>query len=246
MREYIFTRKAKNGKLERVGSLSLNLKNDVAKLYFYGDICSGTWQSQWYPEDAAPQDIVDFLAEIEGVSKLEVHINSGGGSVYGGLAIYNILKRFNSEKTAYIDGIAASIASILPFACDKVIANSGAQMMIHKPYSYIVGNADEMRKEADALDIAQKALVDVYMEHVKEDITEEQINDMINNETWLTGADAAEVFEIEVQNGAQAVAAMSGFYEKYNQRPSIPVETKDNLTSHRKRKLQLELELLTL
>ena len=69
---------------------------------------------------------------------------------------------------------------------------------------------------------------------------------MINNETWLTGADAAEVFEIEVQNGAQAVAAMSGFYEKYNQRPSIPVETKDNLASHRKRKLQLELELLTL
>ena len=245
MREYIFTRKAKNGKLEKVGSLTLNLNEDLAKLYFYGDICSGTWQSQWFAEDTAPQDIVDFLAQIEGIPKLEVHINSGGGSVYGGLAIYNILKRFNVEKIAYIDGIAASIASILPFACDRVIAKSGSQIMIHKPYSHITGNADEMRKEAEALDIAQKALVDVYMNHVKDGITEEQINDMVNCETWLTGADAAEIFEIEVQNGAQAVAAVSGFYEKYGKKPSIPIAT-DDVDKNKKRRLQLELELLTL
>lgn len=244
MSNYIFTRKTRDGKLERVGSLSLNLDSNVAKLYFYGDICSGTWQSKWYAEDQAPQDIVEFLAQIGDVSKLEVHINSGGGSVYGGLAIYNIIKRFNAEKIAYIDGIAASIASILPFACDRVIANSGAQIMIHKPYNHIVGNADELRKEADALDVAQKALVEVYMNHVKEGITEEEINKMINCETWLTGAEAAEIFKIEVEDGAQAVAAMSGYYEGYLKKPNIPIEKANNV--HCKRKLQLELDLLSL
>ncbi len=245
MSEYVFTRKGKRGKIEKVGTLALHRNEEVAKLYFYGDICSATWQSEWYPEDKAPQDIVDFLEEINGVSRLEVYINSGGGSVYGGLAIHNILSRFQAEKVAYIDGIAASIASVIPFACDKVVANSGSQMMIHKPWSYIAGNADDMRKEAESLDICQKSIISVYMKNVRDGITEEQINEMVNRETWLTGEQAAEIFDIEVEQGNTAVAAMSGYYETYKNRPGITSQQTQQ-TQDQKRKLQLELDLLSL
>ncbi len=246
MSEYIFTKKGKNGTPEKVGSLTLHKTEDVAKLYFYGDICSATWQSEWYPEDKAPQDIVDFLAEVEGVSKLEVYINSGGGAVYGGLAIYNILSRFQAEKVAYIDGIAASIASVIPFACDRVVANSGSQMMIHKPWSYIVGNADDMRKEAESLDICQESIISVYMKHVREGVTVEQLTEMVNRETWLTGEQAAEVFEIEVAQGATAVAAMSGYYNTYKKPPKTQEPQPHQAEQNRKRRLQLELDTLTL
>ena len=77
-------------------------------LCFFGDINSeslGEWQ-KYYPEDKAPKDVQDFLDQLDGVSKINVHINSGGGSVFGGIAIYNILKRHNAEITVYVEGLS--------------------------------------------------------------------------------------------------------------------------------------------
>lgn len=227
--------------------MRLNQTDSEAKLYFYGDICLDTWQSEWYPEDKAPQDVVDFLNEIT-AKKLIVYINSGGGSVYGGIAIYNILKRFNMEKVAYIDGIAASIASVIPFACDRVIALSGSQIMIHKPWSIVDGNSDDFRKEADALDNCQNAIIDIYEEHLKEGITREQITEMVNRETWMTGAEAAEYFNIEVEKGNTAVASMSDYFDKYKNLPESLKKSKspDKSEMNQKEKLQCELDMLSL
>lgn len=215
-------KKDRNNKLREVGSIEIkNQTENSADLCFFGDINSeslGEWQ-KYYPEDKAPQDVKEFLDQLENVSKINVHINSGGGSVFGGIAIYNMLKRFDAEITVYVEGLAASIASVIAMAGDKIIIPANAQMMIHKPSSCAWGNADEMRKEADILDGCQKVILTTYMEHAKEGVTEEQINDLINAETWKNGEEWQEYFDIEVSESSQAAAAASDFYDKYNNLP---------------------------
>ena len=135
---------------------------DNAELYFYGDICSSAWESMWFEEDKAPQDVSDFLHSLDGKKRVDVYINSGGGDVFGGMAIYNILSRYQGETVAHIDGIAASIAGIIPFACDKVVAKSSAQIMLHKPWSFCMGNADDMKKCIESLNACEKSIIDIY------------------------------------------------------------------------------------
>ena len=216
------TKRDRNNKLREVGSIEIkNQTENSADLCFFGGINSeslGEWQ-KYYPEDKAPQDVKEFLDQLENVSKINVHINSGGGSVFGGIAIYNMLKRFDAEITVYVEGLAASIASVIAMAGDKIIIPANAQMMIHKPSSCAWGNADEMRKEADILDGCQKVILTTYMEHAKEGVTEEQINDLINAETWKNGEEWQEYFDIEVSESSQAAAAASDFYDKYNNLP---------------------------
>ena len=237
----------KDGK--KVGSMSLNVLNDdSAKLYFYGDIVSESWQSKYFTEDKCPQDIVDFFAEIDRYKEVDIYINSGGGSVFGGMAIYNILKRHPGKKTVHIDGVAASIASVIALAGDEVICPSNAQIMVHKPWTALAGNADDMRKAADQLDIAQESIIAVYMQHTKDDITEEQMNQMVNDETWLTGAKAAEVFNITVTESVEmAACAESTYFEKYKNIPDIVKNcTEDADKLSRVKRLRLELELACL
>ena len=216
------TKRDRNNKLREVGSIEIkNQTENSADLCFFGDINSeslGEWQ-KYYPEDKAPQDVKEFLDQLENVSKINVHINSGGGSVFGGIAIYNMLKRFDAEITVYVEGLAASIASVIAMAGDKIIIPANAQMMRHKPSSCAWGNADEMRIEADILDGCQKVILTTYMEHAKDGVTEEQINDLINAETWKNGEEWQEYFDIEVSESSQAAAAASDFYDKYNNLP---------------------------
>ena len=216
------TKRDRNNKLREVGSIEIkNQTENSADLCFFGDINSeslGEWQ-KYYPEDKAPRDVKEFLDQLENVSKINVHINSGGGSVFGGIAIYNMLKRFDAEITVYVEGLAASIASVIAMAGDKIIIPANAQMMIHKPSSCAWGNADEMRKEADILDGCQKVILTTYMEHAKEGVTEEQINDLINAETWKNGEEWQEYFDIEVSESSQAAAAASDCCDKYNNVP---------------------------
>ncbi len=201
-----------------MGSIEIrNNTGTAADLYFFGDINSeslGEWQ-KYYPDDKAPKDVQDFLDQLDGAEKINVHINSGGGSVFGGIAIYNILKRHKAEITVYVEGIAASIASVIAMAGDKIVIPENAQMMIHKPSSIAWGNADDMRKEADILDGCQKVILNTYMQHAKEGITPEQINALINEETWKNGEEWQEYFDIEVSEKSSAVACASGYFDKY-------------------------------
>lgn len=215
--------KDKKNKIISNGSIEIKNQTDTsAELYFYGDICSESWQSEWYDEDKCPKDVKDFLDQLEGVSDIDIHINSGGGSVYGGIAIYNLLKRYNATITTYIDGIAASIASVIACAGDKIIIPSNATFMIHKPYNgyfFTCMNADELRKDADALDSCQKAIVNIYMSKVKEGVTEDKINELINDETWFIGSEVSEYFNFDIEESNDAVACDSYYFDKYNHAP---------------------------
>lgn len=226
-------KKDKRGNSRTVGSIEIkNQTENTAELYFYGDINSGSlgeWQ-KYYPEDKAPKDVQDFLDQLDGVSKINVHINSGGGSVFGGIAIYNILKRYDAEIIVYVEGLAASIASVIAMAGDKIIIPANAQMMIHKPSGAVWGNADDMRKEADILDGCQKVILNTYMQHAKEGVTEEEINALINAETWKNGEEWQEYFDIEVSEKSNAVAATSDYFDKYNHLPDKLKEKEDPQT----------------
>lgn len=215
-------KKEKNNSYRAVGSIEIrNETETAADLCFFGDINSeslGEWQ-KYYPEDKAPKDVQDFLEQLEGVSRINVHINSGGGSVFGGIAIYNILKRYDAEITVYVEGLAASIASVIAMAGDKIIIPANAQMMIHKPSSIAWGNAEEMRREADILDGCQKVILNTYMQHAREGVTPEQINAMIDAETWKNGEEWQEFFDIEVGEKNYAEACTSDYFERYHHLP---------------------------
>lgn len=246
---YTFTEKnTKTKQLDTKGTLKLNSADSKrAELYFYGDIVSNSWLSYQFEEDKCPQDIVDFLSELNNYEAVDIYINSGGGSVHGGLAIYNILKRYQGQKTVYIDGIAASIASVIAFAGDKVIISENAQLMIHKPWSYAIGDADDMRKEAESLDVCQESILKVYMENVCQGVTENVIQDMINKETWLTGEQAAKYFNVDVRKMSEIVACESDYFEKYHNTPNLKTKLKDNEPIKKEiEKMQVELDLLGL
>lgn len=227
----VYDKKSKKNKT--VGFMEFKNKTETSNAQFniYGDIVSDQW-SKWCDDDTCPQDVTDFLNQIEKSDDLDVHINSGGGSVFAGIAIYHQLKRHEGKVTVYIDGIAASIASVIACAGDEVIIPKASQFMIHKPYNgylYTCMNADELRKDAETLDKCQESITIIYMENVKEGVTEETITELINQETWFTGNDITEYFNFKVEDSSEAVACSSDFFSKYKNTPK-------NLLSNNKSK----------
>lgn len=198
-----------------------NQTETKAQLNIYGDIVSDKW-GKWSDDDTCPTDISDFLKDLNGVSEIEMHINSGGGSVFAGIAIYNMLKRSKATVTTYIDGIAASIASVIACAGDRIVIPKNGTFMIHKPttgYFLESLNADELRKDADTLDHCQKSIVQTYMERARDGVTEQEINDLVNEETWMSGSEAAEYFDFEVEEDVNAAACASELFNFYKNTP---------------------------
>lgn len=210
-----------------------NQTETKAQLNIYGDIVSDE-RGKWSDDDTCPTDISNFLRDLDGVSEIEMHINSGGGSAFAGIAIYNMLKRSKATVTTYIDGIAASIASVIACAGDRIIIPKNGMFMIHKPttgYFLESLNADELRKDAETLDHCQKSIVQTYMERVKDGVTEEEINDLVNAETWMNGSEAAEYFDFEVEEEVNAAACTSDFFCSYKNTPENIKNQEDSIIS---------------
>lgn len=222
-----------------------NQTDTTADLYFYGDIVS-SWLGAWDDADQYPEAIRDFLKGVEG-KNLNIYMNSGGGSVFAGMAIYNMLKRHQGYKTVYVDGMAASIASIIALAGDKVVIPSNAFMMIHKPWVGVMGNANDFRKMANDLDAIEEGMMNVYAENLKEGVDIEMIKQMVNEETWLNGIEAAKYLNIEVAQENKTIACVSDQFKNYKYVPksvtskpeSIEPSNEDELNN-----LRIELDLI--
>lgn len=189
----------------------LTVKNSTlqtADLYFYGEIVSDWWGA-WDDLDQYPEAIRDFLTEHEG-KDLNIYVNSGGGSVFAGLAIYNMLLRHKGKKTVYVDGIAASIASVIALAGDEIIIPSNAFMMIHKPWNACCGNADDFRKMAEDLDAVETGIINVYKAHLADGADLETVKELVAAETWLNGEEAAKYFNITVSEAKTYAAQIAG------------------------------------
>lgn len=191
-------------------------KNETATsadLYFYGDIVSDWWGA-WQDEDQYPDSVKNFLAAHQG-KDLNIYINSGGGSVFAGIAIYNMIKRHQGKKTVYVDALAGSIASVIAFAGDRVVIPSNSFLMIHKPWSECIGNAGDMRKMADDLEAIESGIVNIYEEHLKDGVSIETIKEMMAAETWLNGQQAAEYFNVEIGEEKMIAAAVTENTRKF-------------------------------
>lgn len=159
------------------------------QLYIYDDITAYghvNWETYEFEESETSANYFrEELNKIPDGEEIELFVNSNGGSVQEGISIYNMLKRKNSKKTCYIDGVAYSVASVICLACDKIIMGLGTSMLIHNMWMSYTGNAKEFRKVADDLDVLMEANRKIYLERAK-DLTEEQLIEMMDKETILT------------------------------------------------------------
>jgi ATP-dependent Clp endopeptidase proteolytic subunit ClpP len=142
----------------------------------------------WSGEGVVAKEFAQELAKIPAGRQITVGINSPGGSVHDGLAIYNLLSARRNQVTCRIDGLAASIASIIALAGSKLVMPASALLMIHDPSGMCMGTADEMREMATALEKHKEALVNVYEEKTKKPRAE--IEQAMKDETWFTASDA--------------------------------------------------------
>ena len=186
-----------------------NINEKKAELYFHGLIVSDWWGA-WDGTEQYPQSIKTFLDGVKGKS-LDIYINSDGGAVFAGMAIYNMLKRHEGEKTVYIDGIAASVASVIAFAGDKVIMPANTFMMIHRASINVYGNTELLQKYADILGRIDEGIMTVYTDNMKNGVTEEEIRNIMNGETYMTAQETARFFNVQIAPALQAVAYAGDF-----------------------------------
>lgn len=156
----------------------------------YGTLNWWTWEYE--ESETSAEYFRKALAEIPETDTIELHINSYGGSVKEGVAIYNQLRNKKcKEIVAYVDGFAYSIASIILQAADRRIMGLGTSLLIHNMWLSVSGNADDLRKAADDLDVLMESNRQIYMDRVN--ISEEQLIEMLNAETYLTPQQAVEM-----------------------------------------------------
>ncbi len=184
-----------------------------AEILIYGEI-----GLDWFGDGISAEALVKDLAELD-VATLDVRINSVGGQVFEGLAIYNALDRHPAKVTTHIDGMAASIASIVALAGDTVRIAENAFMMIHNAHGFQVGNAADMRKMADILEKLDGSLVETYV--AKTGKSSKVIGGMMDAETWFNAAEALEEGFVDEVVEAMDVAASGDLSRFTNVRPDV-------------------------
>jgi len=157
--------------------------SDTADLYIFGDITS--WE--WFESDVSSYGIVRQLQDLK-QKNVKIHINSYGGEVAEGLAIFNALKNSEKKVTTICDGFACSAASVIFMAGDERIMNAASLLMIHNAWTACVGNADQLRKAADDIETITQASVEAYK--MRCTISEEEIKRLMSEESWILPADA--------------------------------------------------------
>ena len=166
----------------------------VLNLYIYGDV-EGDGYNWWGDVIESETSANHFRQELEkypNVSEIHIFINSYGGSVFEGTAIYNQLKRHSAKKVVHIDGFACSIASVIAMAGDEIIMPGNALMMIHNMWMGVYGNAAVLRKAADDLDTINAAGRKAYLAKAGDKLPEVTLVEMMDAETWLTAEQCIE------------------------------------------------------
>ena len=178
----------------------LKNENNEADIMLYGNIGEVVGY-----DDITDQEIVKQINDLGNVSKINLRINSLGGSVFSAIAIYNVLKTHSAEIVAHIDGICASSATIIASSANKVIMPKNALYMIHNPATMAYGESKDLEKTVELLDVVKDTIIETYM--TKTGQTKEKLAKLMDNETWLTAEEAKslgfidEIVDEKVDNG---------------------------------------------
>lgn len=184
-----------------------DLGNGEAEIIMYGDVMENEPVDWWTGEPTGELSITSqrFLAELEGIrnaSHINIRLNSGGGDVFTGVAIHNILKELPGTKSVHIDGLAASAASVIACAGDEVVVHPGSMFMIHKGYLGLCGwyTPDEISQIQSQGDAVVRSMTNIYV--AKTGRGEDEIAEQVAAETWFTGQEIIDAGFADTMAGA--------------------------------------------
>lgn len=184
-------------------------KEDKAEIWIYEMIGKDFWSD----EGLSAKDFQKDLSKIQ-ASAIDLHINSPGGSVIDGNAIYNLLKGHKATITTYIDGLAASIASVIALAGERIYMAENGLFMLHQPFAITVGNEDDHEKSLEILRKVGGSIATTYMNKTEKD--EDEIRAMMREETWLNAEEALEEGFIDEIGQSIDIAACAKFVPAMN------------------------------
>lgn len=194
-------RKFKNEKYNHLTSIDhqfkAELKDNEATITIYGEIGDYWWDS------TSSSDVEKALKEVT-ADTVHVHINSVGGDVFDGIAIFNLLRNHSSKIVIHVDGLAASAASLIAMAGDEIVMNTGSMMMIHEASTFAFGTKTDIQKTMNALEGIDKSIADIYMTRFKGEKVD--VEELIKAESWFTAEEAIELgFADEVKTVVEEV-----------------------------------------
>lgn len=213
-----------------------NITPTKGEILIYGDI----EDFQWVEEDVTAIKFANDLKNLGNVSEIDLRINSGGGSVFAAQAIYSQLKTHTAKISVYIDGLAASAASLIAMAGDVIKIPVNAMIMIHNPLIVARGEKKDLEKTIEMLDKVKDTILATY--EVKTGLSREELSKMMDEETWMTGSEAVEKgFADELLNSISVAASLKGNklvmnsithdISSYQKKPNIPeVQFPENST----------------
>lgn len=206
-----------------------------AELILYGDI-----GESWFGGVSAKQ-VADDLKAIGDVSTINVRINSAGGDVFDGLTIYRRLVDHKARIVVFIDGLAASIASVIAMAGEEINMGESAQLMIHNAWGVAIGNADDMRTMGNLLDTTSASIRDVYVARTAN--TGEKVKKWMDEETWFTAAEAMDAgFVTSVVENLRMAAKFDPALHKFKNAPAELTST-PNATALKQRLAQMRAKM---
>lgn len=215
--------------------LEYKAEGNAVELKIYGDIGDNFWKDEEDDSVTSLGELEKFLKANKDAATIDIYINSSGGSVFDGIAMYNVLKRHKAYKRVFIDGFACSIASVIAMAGNKIVMPKTSMMMIHNPWTIAMGNSDELRKVADDLDKMGETIKNAYLE--KTNLDEKKLTKLMDNESFLSAEECFEygfctLIEDATEESKEAVEeALSGFAKLYENKLSVLESIKNAIKS---------------
>lgn len=207
-----------------------NITSTEADLYIYGEIVQEKTVDWWTGDEVSDTEVslMNFKEELDtigNVQKLNLYINSPGGDVFVASTMISMLERMKNKGTeinAYVDGLSASASSFLMMVANNIYLYKNSTVMVHKPMSYAIGNANEMQKTIDALNkIEESVMMPMYMSKAK--VEQEKIQSLVDAETWLSAKEMDEYFNVTILAEEKvAVASISSdLFKRYKNVPDV-------------------------
>ena len=209
-----------------------NITSSDADLYVYGEIVSE--RDDWFgsESDVVITEFKEELDRLGNIKNLNMYINSPGGDVFAASTMISILNRLKQNCTtinAYVDGLSASAASFLMMVADNINLYKNSVVMVHKPMSIAIGNANDMQKTIDALNkIEDSVMMPMYMGKAK--VSENKIKGLINAETWLNASDMDKYFNVTLLDEEKVAVARikSNLFKNYKNVPEFIKNSLEN------------------
>lgn len=197
--------------------------NSEGEVFIYEDV-GASWSG-----GVSAKQFADDLKALGKLDTIHVRINSYGGDVFDGLAIYRQLIDNSAKIISHVDGVAASIASVIAMAGSEIIIAESGQMMIHDAWGIVMGPAEDMRRMADQLDATSGAISDVYVSRTKNEGA--KVRQWMADETWFIGKQAVDAgFADTVAENMRIAAHADMSKHKFRNAPApvvIPASTSD-------------------